>query len=334
MKPQNILPKSAADQVIVSNFYHSDDVLVILDPAGIILAINQSASTFFETKGFYPKVGQRITDAFVSGHRKLVKKKIESTKQFQKVEFELFFPESKESWAGILTFQEDEALGDRIQFVLVNTTKTKSLENVFRKLTYMAAFTKNLITLSDTNLNLTFANKAFLELTEYSLDEIIGKDVAVILKGKKTNKKVLKFIDAQLEKGKPYRIEILDYKKSGESFWQDLEVVPLKDDDGVVIGYMSIGRDITEQKEKDEKIVNLLNDLKSLSVKSKKQKQKTKVKLTKREKEVLSLIKLGFNNTKIGYNLGISIRTAEKHRQNIFNKYQVNNTVELLLLDN
>ncbi|MGZ5800001.1 MAG: response regulator transcription factor [Burkholderiaceae bacterium] len=51
--------------------------------------------------------------------------------------------------------------------------------------------------------------------------------------------------------------------------------------------------------------------------------------LTMREKEVLDLIVAGTINKVIGNKLGISARTVEIHRANIFNKMQVKNAVEL-----
>jgi two-component system response regulator DctR len=51
--------------------------------------------------------------------------------------------------------------------------------------------------------------------------------------------------------------------------------------------------------------------------------------LTAREKEVLNLIVSGEMNKVIGEKLGISRRTVEIHRANIFHKMKVKNAVEL-----
>ncbi len=54
--------------------------------------------------------------------------------------------------------------------------------------------------------------------------------------------------------------------------------------------------------------------------------------LSKRESEILVLIKKGLTNDNIGSQLDISHRTVEKHRQNIFAKCGVNSTVELITM--
>lgn len=52
--------------------------------------------------------------------------------------------------------------------------------------------------------------------------------------------------------------------------------------------------------------------------------------LTNRETEVLQLIKQGFLSKEIASHLGISIHTANIHRQNIYRKLGVNNSIEAI----
>jgi DNA-binding NarL/FixJ family response regulator len=58
--------------------------------------------------------------------------------------------------------------------------------------------------------------------------------------------------------------------------------------------------------------------------------------LTKREKEVLSLIVEGFTNTLIAEKLFISVDTVDSHRKNLYSKLNVKNTVMLMryVIDN
>jgi DNA-binding NarL/FixJ family response regulator len=51
--------------------------------------------------------------------------------------------------------------------------------------------------------------------------------------------------------------------------------------------------------------------------------------ITSREKEVLQLIAEGAPNKQIASDLGISIKTVEKHRQHIMNKLKIHNTAGL-----
>jgi two-component system, NarL family, response regulator NreC len=59
-------------------------------------------------------------------------------------------------------------------------------------------------------------------------------------------------------------------------------------------------------------------------------KTESAVMLTKREKEIVELIRKGFTSREIGDKLYISLRTVECHRVNIFRKLKVKNVIELL----
>jgi DNA-binding NarL/FixJ family response regulator len=73
-----------------------------------------------------------------------------------------------------------------------------------------------------------------------------------------------------------------------------------------------------------KKLVNkLMEDVEELPA-------KPKVKLTKREKSILTLAMKGMKSKDIGESLGISIRTVDKHRANIMDKCNVNNIVALI----
>ena len=56
----------------------------------------------------------------------------------------------------------------------------------------------------------------------------------------------------------------------------------------------------------------------------------TTVKISKREKEIIRLIRRGMPSKDIGETLGISVRTVGKHRENIMRKCNVGNVTELI----
>lgn len=52
--------------------------------------------------------------------------------------------------------------------------------------------------------------------------------------------------------------------------------------------------------------------------------------LTKREKEILILIRQGFLSKEIAYKLNLSIYTVNNHRKNILAKLNVDNAIEAI----
>lgn len=68
----------------------------------------------------------------------------------------------------------------------------------------------------------------------------------------------------------------------------------------------------------------------SMTVKSHQQNQEQHPLLTRREKEILSLISEGYTNPKIAEKLFVSVNTVDTHRKNLLAKFNVSNTATLI----
>lgn len=92
-----------------------------------------------------------------------------------------------------------------------------------------------------------FVNEAMTKITGYSKEELIGNSTS-ILYGPETNQKDVKYaISAQAE-GKPLKIELLEYTKSGEKIWINKSIAPVKNERGQITHWISTERDVTERK--------------------------------------------------------------------------------------
>jgi PAS domain S-box-containing protein len=98
-----------------------------------------------------------------------------------------------------------------------------------------------------------FVNEAFTQMTGYDSDEIIGQTLN-ILQGPQTDKQVLEVIRKGFEERVPTRAEIINYRKDGQAFWVESNIVPFSNDRGWTVHWVSIQRDITERKLIEEAI--------------------------------------------------------------------------------
>ena len=101
-----------------------------------------------------------------------------------------------------------------------------------------------------------YANQTFLTATGYRQEEIIGQNPR-ILQGPQTDLATLARIRTGLTAWQPVREEVLNYKKNGETFWQELNIFPLSNDAGQFTHWVSIQRDITERKIAEQQIYDL-----------------------------------------------------------------------------
>ena len=94
---------------------------------------------------------------------------------------------------------------------------------------------------------IVYVNKAFVNETGFSASEVIGKTPR-ILQGPKTDKVTIGRICAALKKWQPIREEVLNYKKNGEEFWQELNIFPVTAQSGRYTHWVSIQRNISARK--------------------------------------------------------------------------------------
>ena len=101
-----------------------------------------------------------------------------------------------------------------------------------------------------------WANKVFYERNGYTPEEIIGQSPR-ILQGPKTDRATLDKVRTALEKWQSIRVEILNYRKNGSTYWNEFEIVPIANEKGWYTHWVSVQRDITERKKIEYQIHQL-----------------------------------------------------------------------------
>ena len=107
---------------------------------------------------------------------------------------------------------------------------------------------------------IVFVNEAFERRTGYTQAEVIGKTPR-LLQGPKTDRAELDRIGRALKAWQPVRAELINYAKSGEEFWLELDIVPIADSKGWFTHWVAVERDITERKLAQESILRLNSEL-------------------------------------------------------------------------
>ena len=100
---------------------------------------------------------------------------------------------------------------------------------------------------------IVYVNEAFTRLTGYTPGEALGKTPR-ILQGPRTDPGARQRIRDALTRGQPVRIEILNYSKTGQEYWLDLNIVPLRNDAGEITHFAAIERDLTQRKQEEAQL--------------------------------------------------------------------------------
>jgi PAS domain S-box-containing protein len=96
-----------------------------------------------------------------------------------------------------------------------------------------------------------FANRAFAELTGYSVEEVVGKNCR-FMSGPDTSAETRAEIRAALAKRVPFEGMILNYHKDGTAFWNEISITPVDDDGGQF--WIGVQNDVTERLELETRL--------------------------------------------------------------------------------
>ncbi|QYO75210.1 PAS domain S-box protein [Devosia salina] len=100
---------------------------------------------------------------------------------------------------------------------------------------------------------IVYVNDAFVRRTGYRPEEVIGRSPR-ILQGPKTQRHELSRIRKALETWQPVRAELINYTRTGDEFWLELDIVPIANDDGWFTHWVAVERDISERKYAEENL--------------------------------------------------------------------------------
>lgn len=89
-----------------------------------------------------------------------------------------------------------------------------------------------------------FANKAALELTGYSPEELVGRSPR-ILQGPDTDRTSLDALKHALRRGESFTGEAVNYRKNGQPYTVEWMMSPIRNDAGAIDGWIAMQRDVT-----------------------------------------------------------------------------------------
>ena len=96
-----------------------------------------------------------------------------------------------------------------------------------------------------------FANPAFLNMTGYGADEVLGRNCR-FLQGADTDPDTVAEIGQAIREQRETSVEIINYKKNGSAFWNALFVSPVLDGDGRLRYHFASQLDVTRRRDAEE----------------------------------------------------------------------------------
>ena len=111
--------------------------------------------------------------------------------------------------------------------------------------------TADSILITDNRGIIEYVNPAFEKITGYSACEVLGRKPS-ILKSGRHDAGFYRDLWGILNSGNPFEGTIINRKKSGDLFWSEQTISPIKDQAGTTTHFVSVLKDMTEFRKKQE----------------------------------------------------------------------------------
>mmetsp|Transcript_28390 Transcript_28390/g.47981 ORF Transcript_28390/g.47981 Transcript_28390/m.47981 type:complete len:303 (+) Transcript_28390:23-931(+) len=92
---------------------------------------------------------------------------------------------------------------------------------------------------------IVFASHGFLALTGYALPEILGRNCR-FLQGPETNLEIVSQVSEAVRLGVDHTTVILNYRKDGSTFWNQLFIAALRDEKDNIVNYLGVQCRVSE----------------------------------------------------------------------------------------
>jgi PAS domain S-box-containing protein len=142
------------------------------------------------------------------------------------------------------------------QLALVVFLKLDPLDETADPEAYLQALRERAVIATDITFTITdprqpddplvWVNPSFTRITGYESDEVVGRNCR-FLQGPATDPAAVDEIRTALTERRTVTTTLLNYRKDGTAFWNQLSISPVFDGDGTLVSFVGVQTDVTER---------------------------------------------------------------------------------------
>jgi PAS domain S-box-containing protein len=132
------------------------------------------------------------------------------------------------------------------------TAKMQAEESI-RKLSKAVEQSPISIVITDVKGRIEFVNTKFTQITGYAYDEAIGRNPRILQSGKSPVEEYRRLWET-ISSGGIWQGEFINRKKTGELFFEQATIAPIRDADNVITHYVALKEDISDRKKLEDQL--------------------------------------------------------------------------------
>jgi len=150
-------------------------------------------------------------------------------------------------------WEQDEKTPWGLCGISIDITQYRLAEEAVARLSRAVEQSPESIVFTDLEGNIEYINAAFLAITGYLREEVIGRNPRILQSGN-TPRERYDEMWATLKAGKVWRGELINKRKDGSEYLELATISPIRQPDGKISNYIAIKADITEQRKNQEEL--------------------------------------------------------------------------------
>lgn len=120
------------------------------------------------------------------------------------------------------------------------------------------------LVITDTEGRIEYVNPRFTDVTGYSEEEVIGKNSRLLQSGH-TPPETYRHLWATITAGGTWRGELLNRKKSGELYWENVSITSIADDAGKITHFLAVKLDVTVNKQAEAALRDAMREAEQIA---------------------------------------------------------------------
>jgi PAS domain S-box-containing protein len=236
-----------------------DEGLLVIGTDGVVKACNQQAEKFFDTT----LLGAPLASAVAQWHplhpdgsdlppdQWPVRRALATGMPCDEVLMGLRHPEHGLRWLRVNVEPVRDVKTQQMTAVVASfsdVTERHASEQMLRKLSMAVEQSPASIVISDTHDRIEYVNAAFTRITGYSPSDAVGQ-LRHVLQPERLDKEVHRTKHQTLLGGGTWSAEVRARRKDGQPYDELVQAAPIRQPDGTITHFLSLGEDITAHKQ-------------------------------------------------------------------------------------
>jgi two-component system, cell cycle sensor histidine kinase and response regulator CckA len=140
-----------------------------------------------------------------------------------------------------------------VTFTATDISKRKRAEEELRKLSMAVEQSPASVMIADLQGNIEYVNPRFTEVTGYTLDEVLGRNMGILRSGETSIEEYRTLLETITSGGEWHGV-FHNKKKDGALFWERASISPIRDPSGAITHFIAVKEDITAQKTLEDQL--------------------------------------------------------------------------------